>query len=331
MIMTKPKVFVSRLIPQAGLDLIRQASDAQIWEEELPPPHHVLLEQVRGVAGLLSLLTDAVDAELMDTAGPALRVISNYAVGYDNIDLAAATARGIPVGNTPGVLTETTADMAFALLMAAARRLVEGADYVRAGKWRTWGPTLLLGHDVHGATLGLVGLGRIGQAVARRAAGFDMKILGYDPYCDAATAASVGAGLCPDLRNLLAEADFVSLHLPLSDSTYHLLDAAALSRMKPTAVLVNTSRGPVVNSDDLYEALAAGQIAYAALDVTDPEPLPADHKLLTLSNCLVVPHIASASWATRNRMAVMAAENLLAGLRGGPLPNCVNPEVYRKA
>jgi glyoxylate reductase len=326
--MAKPRVFVTRLIPQGGLDLIRQACDAQIWEEELPPPRHLLLEQVRGVDGLLSLLTDSVDAELMDAAGPGLRVISNYAVGYDNVDVAAATDRGIPVGNTPGVLSETTADMAFALLMAGARRLVEGADYVRAGRWRTWGPTLLLGHDVHGATLGLVGLGRIGQGVARRAAGFSMKVIYYDPYCDAETGASVGAEACSNLDDLLAEADFVSLHLPLTENTYHFIGTEALAKMKSTAVLVNTSRGPVVDSDALYEALAAGQIAYAALDVTDPEPLPADHKLLTLANCLVVPHIASASWTTRTRMAVMAAENLLAGLGGQRLPNCVNPDVY---
>jgi glyoxylate reductase len=242
--------------------------------------------------------------------------------------VAAATSRGIPVGNTPGVLTETTADMAFALLMAAARRVVEGADYVRAGRWRTWGPMLLLGHDVHGATLGIVGMGRIGQSVTRRAAGFGMRVIYFDPLCDATKGLFVDVAVQCGLDDLLAQADFVSLHVPLTESTYHLIDAAALSKMKPTAVLINTSRGPVVDSDALYEALAAGRIAYAALDVTDPEPLPAGHRLLTLPNCLVVPHIASASWATRTRMAVMAAENLLAGLRGQRLPNCVNPEVY---
>lgn len=294
----------------------------------MPPAREVLLQRVRGLEGLLSLLTDRVDAEVMDAAGPQLKVISNFAVGFDNVDVEAATARGIPVGNTPGVLTETTADLAFALLMAAARRIVEGADYVRAGRWRTWGPTLLLGYDVHGATLGIVGLGRIGQALARRASGFRMKVIYYDPYCDADKGAAVGAEVRCTLEELLAEADFVSLHVPLSAETHHLIDARALSRMKPTAVLINTSRGPIVNPDALYEALVAGQIAYAALDVTEPEPLPADHRLLTLPNCLVVPHIASASWATRTRMAVMAAENLLAGLRGERLPNCVNPEVY---
>lgn len=326
--MEKPKVLVTRVIPEGGLALVQEACEAEVWSDELPIPRALLLEKVCGADGLLSLLTDPVDAEVMDAAGPGLKVISNYAVGYDNVDVKAATARGIPVGNTPGVLTETTADLAFALLMAAARRVVEGADYVRAGRWRTWGPKLMLGYDIHGATLGIVGMGRIGKALTRRAAGFDMRVIYYDPYCDAAKAPFVGVGLRCDLEALLAEADFVSLHVPLTADTYHLIDAAALARMKPTAILINTSRGPVVDPDALYDALLSGQIAYAALDVTDPEPLPADHKLLTLPNCLVVPHIASASWATRTRMAVMAAENLLAGLRGQRLPNCVNPEVY---
>ena len=326
--MSKPSVFVTRLIPKEGLDLIRRACEAEIWTDELPPPRPVLLEKVRGVDGLLTLLTDRIDADLLDAAGPRLKVISNYAVGYDNVDVAAATARRIPVGNTPGVLTETTADMAFALLMAAARRIVEGADYVRAGRWRTWGPTLLLGHDVHGATLGIIGLGRIGQAVARRARGFDMRVLYFDPDCDADKGAAVGAAVRCNLEELLAEADFISLHVPLTAETRRLIDADALARMKPTAVLVNTSRGAVVDTGALYDALREGRIAYAALDVTDPEPLPGDHPLLTLPNCLVVPHIASASHATRTRMAVMAAENLLAGLRGERLPHCVNPQVY---
>jgi glyoxylate reductase len=329
--MDRPRVFVTRVIPEGGLKLVREACDAEIWPDEVPPSRHVLLKKVRGVDGLLSLLTDTVDAEVMEAAGLGLKVISNYAVGYDNVDVAAATARGIPVGNTPGVLTETTADMAFALLMAAARRVVEGADYVQSGRWRTWGPMLLLGHDVHGATLGIVGMGRIGQALARRAAGFDMRIVYYDPYCDAGKGPFVDIALRCDLEDLLAESDFVSLHVPLTEDTYHLVNAGALARMKPTAVLVNTSRGPVVDPDALYQALSTGQIAYAALDVTDPEPLPADHKLLTLPNCLVVPHIASASWATRTRMAIMAAENLLAGLQGQRLPNCVNPAVYQAA
>ena len=327
--MSEPRVFVTRSIPEGGLALIREACNAEIWPEPVPPSRETLLDKVQGVDGLLSLLTDPVDAEVMDAAGPDLKVISNYAVGYDNIDVTEATARGIPIGHTPGVLTETTADMAFALLMAAGRRIVEGADYVRAGQWRTWGPKLLLGHDIHSATLGIIGMGRIGEAVTRRAAGFGMRIVYYDPYCDPDKAPFLGVAVRCELDELLDEADFVSLHVPLTEDTHHMIDREALDRMKSTAVLVNTARGPIVDTDALYQALKEERIAYAALDVTDPEPLPADHKLLTLPNCLVVPHIASARWATRTRMAEMAAENLLAGLRSERLPHCANPQVYR--
>jgi lactate dehydrogenase-like 2-hydroxyacid dehydrogenase len=326
--MSEPRVYVTRIIPEGGLRLVREACDAEIWEGETPPPREVLLERVRGVDGLLSLLTDKVDAELMDAAGPQLKVISNYAVGYNNIDVEAATERGIAVGNTPGVLTDTTADMAFTLLMAAARRVVEGVDYVQAGKWRTWGPTLLLGRDVHHATLGIIGFGRIGRTVAKRAQGFDMKVLFYDPMVDAddAEARELGAESV-DLDTLLAESDFVSVHVPLLDETHHMIGTEALRKMRSTAILINTSRGPVVDPDALYHALAGGEIAYAALDVTEPEPIDKDSPLLDLPNCIVVPHIASASIATRTRMAEIAAENLIAGLRGEPLPAWVNPEV----
>lgn len=326
--MPKPKVYVTRLIPEEGLQRILEACDAEVWEGELPPPREVLLEKVRGKEGLLSLLTDQVDAELMDAAG-TLRVISNYAVGYDNIDVKAATERGIPVGNTPGVLTETTADLAFALLMAVARRVVEGVDYVRAGLWKTWGPRLLLGQDVHGATLGIIGFGRIGQAMARRARGFDMRVLYYDRTRRKELEASLGARYA-DLDTLLRESDFVSIHTDLNPSTYHLINAEALAKMKRTAILINTARGPIVDSIALAEALEKGLIAGAGLDVTEPEPIPLDSPLLKLSNCVIVPHIASASVATRGRMARMAAENLLAGLRGERLPHCVNPEVYER-
>ena len=227
--MSKPKVFVGRVLPEGGLEMIRGACDADVWPDELPPSREALLERVRGVDGLVSLLTDPVDAEVMDAAGPGLKVISNYAVGYDNVDVPAATARGIPVGNTPGVLTETTADLAFALLMAGARRIVEGADYVRAGKWRTWGPMLFLGHDVHGATLGIVGMGRIGQAMTRRAAGFGMRVVYYDPYCNPEKAPFLNITVRCDLDELLAESDFVSLHVPLTDQTRHLIDAGYTS------------------------------------------------------------------------------------------------------
>ncbi len=326
--MSKPRVFVARRIPDEGLDVVLRATDATVWPEELPPPRDELLRAVAGCDGLLTLLTDRVDDELLDAAGAGLKVVSNYAVGFDNVDVPACTKRGISVGNTPGVLTDTTADLAWALLMAAARRLPEGDRYVRAGKWKTWGPMLLLGTDVHGSTLGIVGFGRIGQAVARRASGFGMTILYHDVHrADAGVETAHGATWVP-LDELLARSDAISLHVNLTDETRGLISTEALRRMKPSAVLVNTSRGPVVDQRALHEALRDGQIAAAALDVTDPEPIAADDPLLSLENCLVVPHIASASSATRGKMAEMAAANLLAGVRGERLPTPVNPEVY---
>ena len=322
-------MLVTRVIPDEGLEPVREACEVDLWSDELPPPRAALLRRVAGVDGLLSLLTDRVDDELLDAAGPQLKVVSNFAVGFDNIDVPAVTRRGIPAGNTPGVLTETTADLAFALLMAAARRIPESVDYVREGSWRTWGPMLLMGVDVHGATLGIVGFGRIGREVARRGRGFGMRILYHDVH--AATPeeeAELGARRV-ELDELLRESDFVSLHVNLTPETHHLVDADALRAMKPTAVLVNTSRGPVVDPDALTDALRGGEIFAAGLDVTDPEPLPADHPLVSLPNCVVVPHIASASKVTRGKMAAMAAANLLAGLRGERLPTPINPEVYQ--
>jgi lactate dehydrogenase-like 2-hydroxyacid dehydrogenase len=324
---SKPKVFVTRIIPDIGLERIREDCEAEVWEDELPPPRAVLLDKIRGLDGLLCLLTDPIDAALMDAAGPQLKVISQMAVGYDNVDVAEATGRGIPVGNTPGVLTECTADFAFTLLTSAARRVVEAADFVRAGRWKTWGPMLLLGADLWEATLGVVGFGRIGQAVARRARGFNMRILYHDLAPNEAVASRLGAEYVA-LDELLEQADLVSLHVPLLPETTHLIGRRELRLMKPSAVLVNTSRGPVVDPDALHWALANGELARAALDVTEPEPLPMDSPLLTLSNCLIVPHIASASISSRSKMSEMAAANLLAGLRGERLPNCVNPEVY---
>jgi lactate dehydrogenase-like 2-hydroxyacid dehydrogenase len=326
---TRPRVFVARRIPEEGLDRIRASCDMDLWEDELPPPRDELLRRVAGRDGILVLLTDRVDDELLDAAGRRLKVVSNYAVGFDNVDVAACTRRGIAVGNTPGVLTETTADLAWTLLMSAARRIVEGADYVRAGHWKTWGPLLLLGPDVHGATLGIVGFGRIGQAVARRAAGFGMRIL----YHDVSRAPEAVEGTLHaeyvTLERLLEESDFVTLHVNLTGATRHLLDAAAFRRMAPTAILVNTSRGPVVDTDALVDALRSGTIAAAALDVTDPEPIPAGHPLVGLPNCLIVPHVASATRATRGLMAAMAAANLVAGVEGRSLPNAVNPDVHQ--
>ena len=327
----RPRVFVARRIPDQGLERILDACDADVWDEELPPSRTELLGRVAGVDGVLALLTDRVDDELLDAAGPGLRVVSNYGVGYDNIDVPACTRRGIPVGNTPGVLTETTADLAWALLLAAARRVVEGDRSVRDGEWRTWGPMLLLGVDVHGATLGIVGFGRIGQAVARRAAGFGMRVLYHARHrVPEEVERATGATWMP-LPELLAASDFVSLHVSLSAETRHLIDAAALGSMRRSAILVNTARGPVVDTEALVAALRDGTIRAAALDVTDPEPLPADHPLVGLDNCIVVPHIASATEATRGRMAAMSAANLIAGVRGERLPTPVNPEVYDRS
>jgi glyoxylate reductase len=298
----------------------------EVWPDELPPGPQELAILLHGCDGAITLVTDPIGAELLD-AEPQLKVISNFAVGYDNIDVDAATARGVIVCNTPGVLTETTADLSWALLMAAARRVVEGADYVRAGKWQTWGPTLLMGADVHHATLGIIGFGRIGKEVAKRGRGFDMRLLAYDAYPDREAAESLGVELV-GLDRLLAESDFVTLHCTLTEETRRLIDAEALEKMKPSAILVNAARGPVVDTEALVAALESGKIAGAALDVTEPEPVPADHPLVGMPNVVIVPHIASASVATRNKMAVIAAENLLAALRGDRPAHVVNPDVF---
>jgi glyoxylate reductase len=322
----KPRVFVTRMIPEKGLTKVMGACEAVIWPEDFPPSRTSLIENIHNVEGILCLITDTIDAEVMDAAGPSLKIISNYAVGFDNIDIESATHRGVLVGNTPDVVTDATADLAFTLLMAAARRIGEGIDYIRAGKWNTFKPMELLGKDIHGATLGIIGMGRIGVEMARRAAGFSMNIIYYDHRMRPEKGRAVGARMCTSLDELLLNADFLSLHVPLSPKTKHLIDAGALKKMKNTAVLINTSRGPIVECDALYEALRSGDIAYAALDVTDPEPLPADHKLLGLSNCLIVPHIGSSTVMTRNRMAGMAAENLIAGVSGRRPDHLVNPE-----
>ncbi len=326
--MSKPRVFVTRLILESGLDLIKEFCEAEVWPDELPPSRQEILRHVHGMDGLLCLLTDRIDAGIMQAAGPGLKTISNHAVGVDNVDVAAATALGIPVGYTPGILTDATADMAFALLLAAARRVVEGDRLVKAGGWKTWGPGFMLGADLAGATLGIVGFGRIGRAVARRASGFGMQIIFTDPTQDASEPGVVAAQV--DLDTLLRTSDFISLHTPLTEQTRNLINTDTLGRMKPTTVLVNTSRGAVVDQQSLYEALNSHRIFAAALDVTVPEPLPANHPLLRLDNCIIVPHIASASWRTRARMSQMAAENLIAGLKGERLPNCANPEVYER-
>jgi glyoxylate reductase len=320
-----PRVYVARRLPQPALELLSGHVQAVVWPGELPPPRAVLLKEVAEIDGLLVLPTDRVDAALLGAA-PRLRVVSNFAVGYDNIDVAAATKHGVMVTNTPGLLAETTADFALALMLAAGRRVIEGDQYVRAGRWRTWGPETLLGRDLYGATLGIVGLGQIGQAVARRARGFGMRILYYTPHRKLEEEYE-GGPTYASLDQLLAESDIVSLHCPLNDETYHLIDRDALTHMKPGATLVNTAQGPLVDTKALVEVLRQKPIV-AALDVTDPEPLPADHPLLGLPNAIVTPHIASASVATRTRMALIAAENLLAGLRGERPQYLVNPEAW---
>ena len=322
----KPRILVTRRIPDAGLSLIESSCDTRVFPGDLPPVREELIDLVPGIDGLLCLLSDPIDRRVIEAAGDNLKVISSYAVGFDNIAVDIATARGIPVGHTPGVLTETTADLAFSLLCSAARRIVEGERFAREGKWKTWGPTLLMGRDIHGATLGIMGMGSIGRAMARRGVGFGMRVIYHDTSPGEIGAQDIARPVFFD--ELLSESDFLSLHVPLTGDTRHIMDDKAFSKMKATAVLVNTARGGVVDHDALFNALKNGTIGYAALDVTEPEPLPPDHKLYTLPNCIVIPHLGSASVATRDVMAVMAAKNLLAGLSGERLPNCVNPQVY---
>jgi glyoxylate reductase len=315
MLAHRMRVFVTRRLPGGALDRLSAEHEVEVWPEQLPPGREELLARASELDGLLSLLTDPVDGDLLG-AMPRLRAISNYAVGVDNVDLDAATARGIPVGNTPGVLTDTTADLAVALMLGISRRLAEGDAYVRRGEWRTWETGLMLGHDLYEATAGIVGFGRIGRAVARRLDGFGCEVLHT----------SRNGGI--SLSELLERSDFVSVHTPLTPETRGLIGGEALARMKPSAYLVNTARGPIVDSEALARALHEGRIAGAALDVTDPEPLPGDHPLLDAPNLLVLPHLGSATHATRERMAAMAVDNLLAGLAGERMPNCANPEVY---
>jgi glyoxylate reductase len=303
-------VFVTRRLPGNALERLAAEHDIEVWPGDMPPPREDLLAGVAEAEGLLSLLVDQVDAELIDAA-PKLRGVANYAIGFDNIDVDAATARSIQVGNTPDVLTDATADLAWALMLAVARRVVEAHRDAVDGKWRTWEPQGWVGVDVHGATLAVIGAGRIGQAVAKRAGGFEMDVVMVD--------------LGDDLHAALERADFVSVHTPLTPETHHLIDADALARMKPTAILVNTARGPIVDQDALAAALHDDRLGGAGLDVTDPEPLPPDHPLFAAPNVLVVPHIGSATTTARAAMADRAVDNLLAALDGRPMPYPVHP------
>ena len=311
------QVLVTRRLPGTALDRLSAQHQVRVWQERLPPKQQELIDLAQPVEGLLTLLSERVDAELL-RACPRLRAVSNYAVGTDNVDLGAATARGIPVGNTPEVLTESTADLAVALMLAIGRRVVEGYGVVRRGGWLAWEPSFMLGRDLHDATVGIVGLGRIGGAVARRVEAFGCRVVHT----------SRSGGMLLD--ELLEISDFVTLHCPLTDETRGLIDDGALERMKPTAFLVNTARGPIVDTMALGRALRRGAIAGAALDVTNPEPIPAGHPLLDSPNVVVVPHIGSATHATREAMADMAVDNLLAALAGERMPYCANPDVYEQ-
>jgi glyoxylate reductase len=322
------KIFISRKIQQPALALLEKEAQVDVWPLDIPPSEQTFIEKAGQVDALFTLLSDPITAAVIQAGKEArLKVISQMAVGYDNIAISAATSAGIPVGHTPGVLTETTADFAWALLMAAARRVVEGHTEVQQGIWRPWGPEVLCGADVYGATLGLVGFGRIGQAMARRAAGFGMQVLYSQRHRDHDAEAKLGAQYVP-FEELLRTSDFVSLHAYLSPETKGLMGPAQFDLMKPGAIFINTARGAMVNHEALHAALVSGKLAAAALDVYDPEPIPADAPLLHLPNVIITPHIGSASTQTRARMAMMTAENILVGLSGKRLPYCANPEVY---
>ena len=322
------QIVVTRRPPGEALSMLEAAGTTWVWQENRGMPRDLLLEKASAADGLYSMLTDSINEELLDAA-PRLRAIATMAVGTDNIDLDACTARGIPVGNTPDVLTETTADTAFGLILAAARRFKEGIDYVRAGRWVRWEPDLLLGRDVHGSTLGIIGLGRIGEAIARRGLGFGMRVAYSSRSRRPEAEADLGVEWM-SFEELLTSSDHVVVATPLTPETHHLIDADALNLMQPTATLVNIARGGTVDPDALHDALRNGSIAAAGLDVTEPEPIPADHPLLGLTNCTILPHLGSSSAQTREAMAELAATNLLRGLAGQPMKACANPEVHER-
>ena len=328
--MAQDRVFVTRQMAQESIDMLRgEGYEVEVWGDELPPPREVLLQKAKESTALLTTVPDKIDDQLLAQA-PNLKVVANMAVGFDNLDIASATKRGILMSNTPGVLTKTTADLTFALLLAAARRVGEGERSVRAGKWKTWHPLFFLGQDVYDRTLGIIGMGQIGLEMAKRALGFDMRVLYYDTVRREEPEQRYAVKYCPDIPTVLRQSDFVTLHTNLTPETYHLIGKNELQQMKSTAILVNAARGPIVDPKALYEALRDGVIAGAALDVTEPEPISMDDPLLTLDNVVIVPHIGSASVATRTRMATLAAENIIAALKGEPMPTCLNPEALQK-
>ena len=325
--MPKPRIFMTRAIAPAAIERLSTQTDLEVWPHEAPPPYEILIDRVQNATGIVSLLTDRIDADLIAAAGPDFKVIAQMAVGFDNIDVAAATARGIPVGHTPGVLTETTADFAWALLMAAARRVIEAHNEVQQGIWRPWGPDVLTGQDIFGATLGLVGFGRIGQAMTKRAQGFDMPILYHDLQRFPEAEKSLGAQFV-SLEELLERADFVSLHTFMSPQNKFMMGKSQFGQMKSNAIFINTARGGLVDPDALLWAVRERKIAGAGLDVFETEPIPEGHPLLNEPSVIITPHIASASKNTRARMALMAAENIIAAIEGKRIPYCANPEVY---
>ena len=326
---TKPRVFVTRRIPEIGLNTIAANCEMEVWPDQLPPSYDIIRGKIKDCDGLVSLLTDKIDGRLLDAA-PKLKVVSNFAVGFNNIDIPAATERGIAVGNTPGVLTDATADMAMVLLLAASRRLVESVEDAKGGRWKTWEPIGWLGQDLANRTMGIVGMGRIGFAVAKRCRfGWNMNVLYADYYQSEPAEKELGAKKV-ELETLLKESDFVSVHTDLNAQTQGMFNASRFKQMKKSAVFINTARGPLVDQAALAAALRDGTIFAAGLDVTDPEPLPADHELYQLPNCVIAPHIASATVQTRNEMARICAENVIGGVTGGMLAALVNPEVEGK-
>lgn len=320
------RVFVTRELPERGLDIIKERFDIEVWSDYAPPPKKLIIEKAAKVDALATLLSDKIDAEVFDAA-PNLKIVSQFAVGFDNIDVKEATKRGIYVTNTPGILTDTTADYAWALLMAAARRVAEADKYIRDKKWKVgWHPAMLQGRDIFGATLGIIGLGRIGAAIAKRAKGFNMKILYYDVVRRPEVEEELGIRY-RELEAILKESDFITVNVPLLKSTHHLINEEKLKQMKNTAILINNARGPVIDEKALYKALKEGWIAAAGLDVFEQEPTPATNPLLTLDNIVVAPHISSSSFETRSKMAEMVAENLVSFLEGKTPPNLVNKDV----
>ncbi|MEX2425792.1 MAG: D-glycerate dehydrogenase [Thermomicrobiaceae bacterium] len=319
---------MTRKIPAVAYETLKTAGEVTVWPDQLPPSPEKLVELTDGCDGVLSTLNDRIDAAYLDQV-PSVRVVSNFAVGFDNIDVDACTERGVAVCITPDVLTDTTADFAFALLMATARRVSESHQSIARGEWKTWEPLGYLGQDVHGSTLGIVGMGRIGVGMAKRAAGFDMTVIYSDVFRNESAEQDLGVTHV-EFEELLAQSDFISVHVPLTPETRKLFGPAQFEAMKDSAVLINTARGPVVDTDALVEALNSGKIWGAGLDVTDPEPLPADHPLLSIDRAVIAPHIASASEATRSRMAQLAADNVKAVLTGATPPRCLNPEVLSR-